>query len=728
MYKHYFLYSFIASLVLFTIVGCQPGTPEDHTEQMAQRLHKIRDNIDPSANKYANNKRLKYFKSLAEPERAKQNIQYHTSIAQELLYSGRTKKAISRFKEIKKKIKNLKADIPDRYLTYITEMLAISYLRLGEQQNCLNNHTSASCLIPITENGIHSITEGSEKAIEVYKDILNKHPEDMDSRWLLNIAYMTLGKYPEQVPSKWLIPDSAFTSDYDIKKFADVASKAGVAERGLSGGSITEDFNNDGNIDIMASSWGLEDQLQYFENTGDGSFAKKTEEAGLKGITGGLNLVHADFNNDGYMDVFVLRGAWLANSGRHPNSLLKNNGDGTFSDVTKKSGLLSLHPTQTAAWGDYNNDGWVDLYIGNETTRNSYHPAELYRNNGDGTFTDVAEQTGVAAMGFIKGVTWGDYNNDSLQDLYISRLGQTNLLFRNLGKQEGSWRFREVARKAGVQAPVKSFPTWFWDYNNDGYLDIFVSGYYTQVGDIAREYLGKDTDATLPRLYENNGDGTFSNVTEQVHLDKILYSMGSNFGDLDNDGYLDFYVGTGDPDLRSLMPSRMFRNNKGENFQEVTTSGGFGNIQKGHGVSFADLDNDGDQDIYMVMGGALKGDTYPNILFENPGHSNNWITLKLRGKESNSAAIGVRIKVAVQTQDNNTRYIYRVVSSGGSFGASSLQQEIGLGANAESIKYIEITWPTTGKKQKISPLQMNSTYEIIEGTKPVEIQKKNFNL
>ena len=126
--------------------------------------------------------------------------------------------------------------------------------------------------------------------------------------------------------------------------------------------------------------------------------------------------------------------------------------------------------------------------------------------------------------------------------------------------------------------------------------------------------------------------------------------MGCDFGDLDNDGWLDFYVGTGSPSLRSVMPNRMFRNAGGRFFEDVTTSGGFGHLQKGHGVAFGDFDNDGDQDIYAVLGGAYTGDVFQNVLFENPGHGNHWITLLLEGVQSNRAALGTRIRIQVSTR------------------------------------------------------------------------------
>tara|TARA_B100001027_G_scaffold98917_1_gene67943 strand:- start:73 stop:708 length:636 start_codon:yes stop_codon:yes gene_type:complete len=190
-----------------------------------------------------------------------------------------------------------------------------------------------------------------------------------------------------------------------------------------------------------------------------------------------------------------------------------------------------------------------------------------------------------------------------------------------------------------------------------------------------------------------------------------MYAMGSNFGDIDNDGWLDFYIGNGSPEFTSVIPNRMFRNLDGNRFEEVTLAGRLGHIQKGHGVGFADLDNDGDQDIYAVMGGAFEGDTYPNVCFENPTSKNNWVVIKLIGESSNRSAIGSFLKIEL----DNGRDIYRTVNTGGSFGSSSLQSEVGLG-NCKVIKKITIKWPS-GKTQIFTNLDSNKKYKIFENKK-----------
>jgi hypothetical protein len=230
-------------------------------------------------------------------------------------------------------------------------------------------------------------------------------------------------------------------------------------------------------------------------------------------------------------------------------------------------------------------------------------------------------------------------------DLYISRLGEPNLLFQNSGP-ENNYHFKEISKKSGVTEPLNSFPAWFWDFNNDGWEDIWVSGYDNSSGHVAMDYLGLKHDGESPRLYQNNKDGTFTDVTKKANLDHPLLTMGSNFGDLNNDGFLDFYAGTGDPDYRSMQPNRMFLNKRGESFDDVTFHGRFGHLQKGHGVSYADFDRDGDLDVHAVMGGAYEGSVYQNVLFENPGGwENRWVGLSLQGTDTNRLALGARIKL-----------------------------------------------------------------------------------
>jgi hypothetical protein len=538
---------------------------------------------------------------------------------------------------------------------------------------------------------------------------------------------MTLGEYPKGVPTAFLIPGIEGDTTFKVKPFEDIAADSRMEINNMSGGSIIEDFDNDGYLDIMTSGWGTEELLHYFKNNADGTFTDLSDKIGLAGITGGLNMMQADYNNDGYTDVLVLRGAWKREYGKEPNSLLKNNGDGTFTDVTIESGLLSYHPTQTATWNDFNNDGWLDLFIGNETLaggNNTFHPCELYINNQDGTFREIAKQADCEIFRYVKGVTSGDYDHDGWKDLFISTISGKRILLKNSSQSSDQISFTDVSAKAGLDLQTgNSFPTWFWDYDNDGWLDIFACDYtYDKTLGVyfASELL--NIPAGNPEkmlLYRNNHDGTFTNMADSIGLNKNVFAMGSNFGDIDNDGYLDMYLGTGNPDLKSLIPNKMFKNLDGKKFADVTNSARVGHVQKGHGVSFADLDNDGDEDIYIEMGGIYTGDVYQNSFFLNPGqNNNNWICLKLQGTKSNKSAIGAEVKITFK-ENGLSRSVYRDVNSGGSFGASPLRREIGIG-QATLIDEIEIHWHGSKEVQVFNNVKPNQFYKIIEGKNQLE--------
>ncbi len=242
-----------------------------------------------------------------------------------------------------------------------------------------------------------------------------------------------------------------------------------------------------------------------------------------------------------------------------------------------------------------------------------------------------------------KGAVWGDYDNDGYPDLYLSNVFGENMLFHN----NGNGTFTEVGKKLGVEKPIISFPTWFFDYDNDGWLDIFVASYPNSISEFVKYYLHMPAVAETMELYHNNGNGTFTDVTKQVGLDRVVPAMGANFGDLDNDGYLDMYLGTGTPSFSALIPNVMLKNVNGERFVDVTEATGTGHLQKGHGIAFVDIDNDGDEDVVLNNGGAVPGDNYGEALYENPGAGpgNHWLSLKLVGVKTNRAAIGAKIRV-----------------------------------------------------------------------------------
>jgi hypothetical protein len=707
------------------------GQPAASTKLMAERLQRIVAETEPGRNPFMNAARVKMLEEIIRNRGGDVPPPLQIELATQMLNSGRTDDALAGLARLEEMARPAAGAPPSRLWFEVRIRQAISELRRAETDNCVQHHNPRSCLFPVSGAGVHGQQRGSRAAAAVLESVLAVKPDHLQARWLLNIACMTLGQYPQGVPAAWLLDPKLFESDYDIGRFPDIAATVGLDVDDLAGGSIVDDFDGDGYLDVFASSSGLQSPIRYFRSNADGTFTEKTAEAGLTGLVGGLNIMQTDYDNDGRLDVLVLRGGWMGVSGRYPKSLLHNLGGGRFSDVTEEAGLLSYHPSQTAVWRDFDGDGWLDLFVGNETTEGSPNPCELFRNNGDGTFTECAAEAGVAVSEFVKGVAGGDFDNDGRPDLYVSVRGRPNHLFRNVGPMAAppapgasrpspaarlSWagRFVDVGEKAGVTAPTISFPTWFFDYDNDGWEDLFVTGYLLKdPGDIAADYLGQPHGSETARLYRNRGDGTFEDVSRQAGLSKLLLAMGSNYGDLDNDGWLDIFLGTGDPDLGTLLPDRVFRNNQGRGFQDVTTSGGFGHLQKGHGVSFADLDNDGDQDIYHIVGGAFEVDHFRNALFENPGHGNHYVALKLEGVASNRPGIGARIKVSVKTPGGD-RSIYKTMSSGGSFGSSPLRLEIGLG-DALGIERVEIRWPSGGAPQVLTGIAMDGSWLVREG-------------
>ena len=685
---------------------------------MPERLRAIAAATDPQTNMFQNGDRAKALEARWAKEGEAAGPGVLMGMAKELLNAGRTADAIQRLDELEGFTRRHGVATGSGPWVELRVQQAIAQLRRAEEENCNDMHNPQSCLFPIEGAGVHGRRRGSEAAMTYLLDVLKHDPDHLQARWLLNVAAMTLGLWPDEVPERFRLGPELFKSEYDIKRFPDIAANLGLDVDDHAGGSITDDFDGDGDYDIMASAMGPTSALRYFVNDGDGTFTERTKEAGLEGENGALNIIQADYDNDARIDVLMLRGGWMQRAGRLPLSLLRNEGGGRFTDVTEAAGLLRFHPTQTAVWFDYDGDGWLDLYVGNESGQDDPHPNELFHSNRDGTFTEVAEQSGVAAVGYVKGVASGDYDNDGRPDLYLSVRGAANILYHNDGPASGGWRFTDVAAKAGVTEPIFSFPTWFFDYDNDGWDDIFVSGYRIRhAGDIAADVLGLPTDAERLRLFRNNGDGTFADVTRAARLDHVIQSMGSNYGDLDNDGWLDVYLGTGDPELGTLIPDRVFRNADGRLFQDVTTSGGFGHLQKGHGVSFADLDSDGDQDVYHVVGGAFEADRFRNALFENPGHGNHFLTLQLEGVKANRSAIGARLHVVVRMPAGE-RSLHRTVRSGGSFGCSPLRQEIGLG-DATAIVRVEIRWPGTGDVQVLTGLEPDRRYLVRQGESAV---------
>lgn len=619
-----------------------------------------------------------------------------------LNYEGEAKQAYECLQQMRDTIST--DDLLSREALYsVVFMQGVTALRRGENENCIMCRGESSCILPISRAAIHANPEGSRLAIHHFSEYLKQFPDDADARWLLNVAHMTLGEYPDKVPPEYLVSiDHYVNSEFDIGKFRDIGHKVGVNRLNQAGGAIMDDFDNDGLLDIVTSTFDPTSSMSLYRNDGRGKF-ELSASTGLVEQLGGLNCMQTDYNNDGYLDIFVVRGAWL-NLPMRP-SLLRNNKDGTFTDVTEAAGLMYPANSIAAAWADYDNDGRLDLFVCCER-----QASRLYRNLGNDRFEEVTNSAGIATyLRDCKGAAWIDYDNDGYQDLFVNYLSldSAGQLYHN--NRDGT--FTETGSALGIDGPQSGFSCWAFDYDNDGWLDIFATCYMRTMCDVVNGLQGVPHTKPTGRLYRNLKGKGFANVVKDAGLDGCYSAMGSNFADFDNDGFLDLYLGTGEPSLSMLIPNRMFKNVNGNRFAEITGTSGTGNLQKGHGVACGDWDRDGNIDIFIEMGGAVNGDKYHNILFQNPGHPSHSLTVKLLGEKTNRAAIGARIKIVTAGAQPQT--IHRHISTGSSFGANPLQQTIGVG-QADRIALLEINWPTSGTTQVFKDLAVDQAIEITE--------------
>ncbi|RPH56541.1 MAG: hypothetical protein EHM89_15295, partial [Acidobacteria bacterium] len=462
-------------------------------------------------------------------------MQAHFALAQLHAYDGRMDRALDHYRQA---YETARAGVPAAALR-MEEALGDAYLHKSGHENGAHRAPGDICLFPpfdyrsgrpeprrgaLRPGQLYARTADSEKAIEHFLNFLKQHPDDLEVRWLLNLAYMTIGGYPDKVPPAYLLPPAAFVSTEDIGQFRDVAPQAGLNVVATAGGVIVDDFAGTGRFDVVTSNFDSCGPLHYFRNNGDGTFTERTSAAGLDGQLGGLNMIQADYDNDGCKDILVLRGGWEV---AQRKSLLRNNCDGTFTDVTAASGLAKpATSTQTAAWADINNDGLLDLFVGNEESA-----SQLFLNRDGSAFEDISRSAGVDRVAFTKGVSAADYDNDGFVDFYVSNFKGNNFLYRNNHDNT----FTEMARSAGVPGPGRGFATWFFDYDNDGWSDLFATSYFTSVDESVRTYLNLPPNAAGLKLYKNLGDGTFRDVASEVGLDKVFMPMGANFGDVDND-------------------------------------------------------------------------------------------------------------------------------------------------------------------------------------------------
>jgi hypothetical protein len=500
------------------------------------------------------------------------------------------------------------------------------------------------------------------------------------------------------------------------------------------GGVALMDYDNDGYLDIFFTNGARIPSLakdspdfsnRLYHNNHDGTFTDVTDRAGVKGDGYSVGVAVADFDNDGYPDIYV--------TGVNHNTLYHNNGDGTFTDVTGRAGVSGIGPngkklwSVSAAWIDYDNDGRLDLFVSNyldwtfETSKVCGPPGRrlscsptmykgepnfLYHNNGDGTFTDVSAATGIAEqIGKGMGVAIADYNGDGWMDIFVANDKERNFLFKNHGGKS----FEEVGVESFVAftedgIPVSSMGVDFRDWINDGKPSLFVTA------------LGRET---FP-LFRNEGTGSFSVDTYKAGIGFPSLKMsgwGNGIYDFDNDGFKDLFTANShvsenaddDPQQHYRQANAVFQNLQNGTFRDVSTQAGPDmQVRAAHrGCAFGDLNNDGKIDVVV----SAIGD-HAELLYNTTTNNNHWILLQTIGVKSNRDGIGTRIKLTGESG----LVQYNHVTTAGSFASSSDKRvHFGLGRDTR-IKEIELLW-TSGRVQVLRNVKVDQILKITENEK-----------
>jgi len=636
--------------------------------------------------------------------------------------------------------------------TELVFWLAISYMRHGESVNTLGTDSpgrvdvgseehrrvfgdpvlrQAMTTLPITS--FHEDQHSIRRAIELFEKLLESRSDDQLMLWLVNYCYMTIGEFPDGVPERFRIGGSFIDSYYGAARdraaarhgdlvFVDRGHELGVDTFDAGKGAAVEDFDGDGDLDIVTG--GNFDPIRYYTNEDGTGFVERTSEAGLDGIGQVHIITAADFDNDGWVDVFVGR--------PFPHYLLlRNRGGGKFEDVTSSSGLLEgwiddeVSFTWGSAWGDIDNDGDLDLFIARWGMKipflggplaQPYRHSHLFVNDGGGRFTERTQEFGIAD--YVKdrgivGVAFGDYDNDGFSDLFLSGLAaRTSFLLHNIRGE----RFEAVERhESGFMAA-------FVDLDHDGQLEIFQGG-FTDGRTSAEGTLFAETASSI---------GGYSAILRRTESEGFVRdrdyfgggslpipTMGSSYGDLDLDGCLDFYLGTGNPEGWTVVPNLMFRGQRNgyectDRAADITMLEGFGTIQKGHGIVFFDFDDDGDQDVFSSLGGMWQGDRWPNQLFVNESdNGNSWVKIRLRGRQTNRFGLGARITVNAISPDGEAIVRTYAMDHKTGFGSAPYLAHIGL-LDAVSIRDVEVFWPVSGCRGSY-PAQLSSLNRLDEG-------------
>jgi tetratricopeptide (TPR) repeat protein len=614
------------------------------------------------------------------------------------------------YKEVLRRLREILASSPDQAATRLE--LGRTLVKCGLNEEAASELERAAADPACRESALHELAVAHfragrlDLAVQAGSAVLTLNPAHDRARAWLWLTSMRLGGYPETVPPEHRMELKVGHSKPKVE-FEDIAQAAGLDKTSGGRGIAILDYDGDGRLDVMIAA--AHGGCSLYRNNGDGTFTDVSIESGVHEIVNGFALAVGDYNNDGHPDVFVTRlGFFVGDS-----VLLRNNGDGTFSDATKEAGLNCWGPAFSACWADYDGDGHLDLFVaqnlGGLFDRKS--PNLLFHNNGDGTFTEVAQEAGLLTSWPTIGSAWGDYNNDGYPDLFVSNAMGRSQLFRN----NGDGTFKDVSHEAGVDAFCIGSTAFWCDYDNDGWLDLvqFAWSDHEDVIHTMRHGAGPK-DANPLRVYRNNRDGTFTLLNREIGIDGCWGTMSGNAGDFNNDGFLDFVLGNGSPRMDRFEPLVLLENDGRGRFNNVTFAAGLPFLDKGHGANLGDLFGDGRLCIVVASGGAYPGDILTTSVYRPKTLPGNYLSVRLTGVRSNRDAVGARLCLRAGGCEQ-----YREVGGGTNFGCLPFQQHFGL-AQIEKVDSLEVRWPS-GLVQRFEHLPVNRAIRVHEGVSFIEI-------
>ena len=546
-------------------------------------------------------------------------IQADVILGQLHAYDGRMDETIARFEQA---LPRAVKDFPES-LAQLEEMLGIAHLHKAEMDNGLFRTPGDRCLLSPTLPALAD-PRGARTAIDYFMQALARRPDDGELTWLLNLR--AHGRRVVSGRRAGGEPDSSRRRSppaESIGRFTDVAAALGVDSFSSAGGVIVEDFDNDGTLEILTSNFDSCGRMQLFRRGADGRFHDEASRAGLGGrarrpepAAGRLRQRRlqgragparrlGDVAAQVAAAEQLRRHVQRPDDRERPGQPAHQHADGGVGRHRQRRLRRSVRRQREPSVAALPQPRQRHLR-GHRRRRPAWRARRSPRAWRPPTSTTTATWTSTCPI-------WAAATSSTATTATAPS--------------------PRCPTRPACPGAERGFPTWFFDYDNDGWDDLLVSSYFLSVDETARRYLRRPPNAGTMKLYRNRGNGTFADVTAQAGLDRVYMPMGSNFGDVDNDGYPDIYLGTGSPSYAAAVGSVLLRNQQGRAFVDITASSGTGELHKGHGVAFADIDGDGDLDIVFKVGGATPGDAHAFRLFANPGHGRDWLGLDLVGTQ-----------------------------------------------------------------------------------------------